>query len=255
MGPRNVSDPTNPQTPQVYGLVANETYCFVQCLNHAGTYNPALLLVNTMEATYEEFRTLDISIEEYEISFRHISTCEAANNYTMEFEYYFYPRSAQLDGAVIVCGVIHPHSQPPCWGQSYAVISYDVDDPTTYTMPTSPTTTTTTTTAINNTDLPTTSPTTTGTTHTPSSTGPSSTGPATSDPSTTDVTTSGIAVTNPATATNTITHIVVPIIVCLFGILVAVSIAIIVMIQVSHKKRVVRSQVNPHSATGSHGQL
>ena len=128
----------------MYSLETNETHpaiinCHVQCLNHTGTYNPALLLVKTTEAMFESFRTRSENTVDYYISFRSISSCQAPN-YMMEFEYDFYARSARVDGAVIVCGVVHPHTQPECWGQSYAVITYNVDIPTTTTMP-PPTTT------------------------------------------------------------------------------------------------------------------
>ena len=113
---------------QVYVLEANETHpaiisCHVRCLNHTGDYNPALLLVQPEEAIFASFRSTSESTKDYAISFKSISSCKPANNYTMEFEYYIYARSAKVDDAVIVCGIVHPHTNPPCWGQSYVTVS------------------------------------------------------------------------------------------------------------------------------------
>lgn len=123
-------------TKQVYSLKANQTTpaeinCLVRCLNHSGIYSPALLVVKPKEAMFTSLRQRNRTTVDYSISYRSISTCQASNNYTMEFEYYVYAFSARLDDALFVCGVVHPHTAPPCWGQSYAVIDYNPFVPTT----------------------------------------------------------------------------------------------------------------------------
>ena len=64
----------------------------------------------------------------YEIHFRRISSCEAQNNYTMEFEYLIYSNSSDIDGAVLQCGVrsFINQARGPCLGQSIGIINLSV---------------------------------------------------------------------------------------------------------------------------------
>ena len=233
---------SNPRVPQVYGLLeANETdpaviNCLVRCLNHTGIYSPALLLINTKEATPEYFSTRSIITAEYEISFSRISTCEAANNYTMEFEYYFYPRNARLDGAVIVCGVVHPYSQPACWGQSYAVINYNQVTTTSPPTTTGPPITT---------GFPTTtgSPTTIGS---PTTTGSQTKSPSTTATPTATTTANPSIVTAPIQASNTTPLMIICIVLgILFGLAVITTVVIIVVL--IHMMKAAKNQRRVHA--------
>ena len=112
----------------------NDTYptvvrCQVTCLNQQGFYHPAMALIITREL--EQFIMIfprNISEEGlYKIQFRGISYCEPQNNYTMKFEYLIYANSSKLDRAVLQCGVVHPHINPPCWGRSYGIIQYNAE--------------------------------------------------------------------------------------------------------------------------------
>ena len=122
--------------PRLSILDTNETHpavvrCQVTCFNHSGVYNPAMALIITSEEQFISVPAGNISSRDayglYEIFFSGISSCEAHNNYTMEFEYLIYSNSFKIDRAVLQCGVIHPFTNPPCWGQSYGIIRYDTE--------------------------------------------------------------------------------------------------------------------------------
>ena len=100
--------------------------CHVTCLNQQGVYNPAMVLIITSQERFTIIPGSNTSSRDglYEIYFRGISSCEAQNNYTMEFEYLIYSNSSDINRAVLQCGVVHPHTNPPCWGSSYGIIRY-----------------------------------------------------------------------------------------------------------------------------------
>ena len=64
------------------------------------------------------------------VNFSTYGYCGAQDNYTMEFEYYIYSNSSDIDGAVLRCGVdIGVYAQSSgfihheCWGQSIGIIN------------------------------------------------------------------------------------------------------------------------------------
>ena len=67
--------------------------------------------------------------DEIQFKFSVISSCEAQNNFTMEFEYLIYSNSSILDHTVLQCGVvclsfINPGHPIEIWGHSYGIIQY-----------------------------------------------------------------------------------------------------------------------------------
>ena len=136
---------------QLFSLNTNETHpavvrCHVTCLNQQGVYNPAMALIITSQERFISVRGSNIISSGdglYEIYFRGISSCEAQNNYIMEFEYLIYSSSSDIDRAVVLCGVVHPFTSPPCWGQAYGIVRYDTNlaTTTTYTLSTTATST------------------------------------------------------------------------------------------------------------------
>ena len=109
----------------------NETHpavvrCHVICLNQQGTYSPAMALIITSQERFISVYGSSVSSRDglYEIHHGNVSFCEAQNNYTMEFEYLIYSNSSLINHAIVACGVVHPFTNPPCWGQSYGIIRY-----------------------------------------------------------------------------------------------------------------------------------
>ena len=102
--------------------------CRVTCLNHQGSYIPVMALNIASLEDYEIIPGASIYRHWdglYEIHVRGISFCEEQNN-TTEIEYLIYSNSSDIDGAVLQCGVIHPPTNPPCWGQSIGIINFFV---------------------------------------------------------------------------------------------------------------------------------
>ena len=122
----------------VHILYTNETHpavvrCQVTCLNHSRFYSPAMALVITSKEQFRIIPAGNISSWDglYDIHFNGTSSCEAHNNYTMEFEYHIYSNSSNIDRTVLQCGVHTNHfSNRPaynilCLGQLYGIIRYD----------------------------------------------------------------------------------------------------------------------------------
>ena len=138
----------------MYTLYTNETHpavvrCQVTCLNHLRFYNPVMTLIITSEepARFRRILAMNISSGDglYEILFNLISTCEAHNNYTMEFEYLIYSSNSNIDRTILQCGVSifsFTNSNVPvlCWGQTHGTIQYDTNSDTKVIATTLPTT-------------------------------------------------------------------------------------------------------------------
>ena len=100
--------------------------CHVTCLNQSGAqdYNPAMALIITSQEQFVSVRGPHVSSWDglYHIVYGNRNSCEAQNNYTMEFEYLIYSRSSKIDRSVVTCGVTLPTPPYMCWGQSYGLI-------------------------------------------------------------------------------------------------------------------------------------
>ena len=132
-----ISGPLNKEgmVSQLSILETNETHpatisCQVTCLDQHGIYFPAMTLIITSQEQLIEARGSRFYSYAWDglysvIYFRHISSCEAQNNYTMEFEYLIYSNSSKIDRAVLQCGVVHSITNHPCWGLSYGIIRYE----------------------------------------------------------------------------------------------------------------------------------
>ena len=108
--------------------------CLVSCLDRQRIYYPAMALIITSQELFVSVRGPYISSSRdglYEIHYRNVSSCEAQNNYTMEFEYLLYSNSSSINRAVVICGVIQFSIHTPCWGQSYGIIRYNSKSATT----------------------------------------------------------------------------------------------------------------------------
>ena len=114
--------------------------CQVNCLDQQEIYNAAMALNITSQELFISVRGSNTSSRDglYEIYYRHISCCEAQNNYTMEFEYLIYSNSSIIDRALVICGATYftPLIYSLCWGQSYGIIRYNSKPITT--IPTDP---------------------------------------------------------------------------------------------------------------------
>ena len=101
-------------------------HCRVTCHDPGGTYSEAMGIILTEFGTFAQTRGGDTEDGLYNITFDNIQNCTPSNNYTMEFQYYFYPLSVKMNRSALTCGIVYtsPQIQPPCWGQSYLIINY-----------------------------------------------------------------------------------------------------------------------------------
>ena len=123
----------------------NETHpavvrCLVSCLDRQRIYYPAMALIITSQELFVSVRGPYISSSRdglYEIHYRNVSSCEAQNNYTMEFEYLIYSNSSIIDRALAICGAIIYFTPfinySLCWGQLFGIIRYNNSKPITTT--------------------------------------------------------------------------------------------------------------------------
>ena len=130
-----------PPWNQLSSLDVNETHpavvrCQVTCVNQQGLYHPAMVLIITSQEEFIPiFHYLDGVTDAYsrdglyfEIQYKNISSCEAQNNYTMEFEYLIYSNTSKIDRSVVTCGIIfraHPYQTNDVrWGNMFGVVRY-----------------------------------------------------------------------------------------------------------------------------------
>ena len=107
--------------------------CNITCHDTQGWYNPAMrLMITARDGIFKHLNGMNRSIDGlYEIVYRTIMFCDGENN-LLQFEYLVFPKSREMDRALITCGVVYPPTQPPCWGQDFVVIRYSSEIPQQY---------------------------------------------------------------------------------------------------------------------------
>jgi hypothetical protein len=127
----------------LYKLEANENHsatinCHVDCYDNE-IYNPILLLINAKDANPLEIPAATYTNKtDYRAVLTRFNNCNASNNYT-DYEYDIYLLGDRLDDVVIACGLDRLGNN--CWGQTFAVVNYNADNPVTNTMSPCPRTT------------------------------------------------------------------------------------------------------------------